>query len=89
MLSQCDILAISNSTFSFAASMLNNNGYNFVRPRLSQKKLIQYDPWNSRPEFKDEKVEDFKNTLRLRKKPKISVLMSAYNAEKYIKTSYI
>ena len=46
-LSQCDITCISNSTYSFAASMLNEKGTEFYRPRLTLKKLIPYEPWNS------------------------------------------
>ncbi|MEF3302323.1 alpha-1,2-fucosyltransferase [Paenibacillus sp. GYB003] len=47
LLSQCDLLAISNSTFSFSASMLNRNGGVFVRPDLQAGRLVPYDPWNS------------------------------------------
>ena len=53
-LTQCKHLLISNSTFSFAASMLNKKAKEFYRPRLSLKKLIPYDPWNSPLIFKDE-----------------------------------
>lgn len=49
ILSQCDVLAISNSTFSFAASMLNERCKFFFRPHLYAEKLIPYDPWNSEP----------------------------------------
>lgn len=49
ILSQCDVLAISNSTFSFAAAMLNEQGKIFFRPHLLQEKLIAFDPWNSEP----------------------------------------
>ena len=48
-LSQCDILAISNSTFSFLASMLNQKCKTFARPDLSNHKLISFDPWDSYP----------------------------------------
>ncbi len=47
LLSQCDITAISNSSFSFAACMLNEKGKYFFRPHLSAQKLIPFDPWNS------------------------------------------
>lgn len=47
LLSQCDMLAISNSTFSFAASMLNRKGNRFVRPDLHAGRLVPYEPWNS------------------------------------------
>lgn len=49
ILSQCDVLAISNSTFSFAAAMLNEQGKFFFRPHLLHEKLIAFDPWNSEP----------------------------------------
>ncbi|MDF2814194.1 MAG: methyltransferase FkbM family [Paenibacillus sp.] len=47
ILSQCDILAISNSTFSYTASMLNNKATIFVRPDLETQRLVSYAPWNS------------------------------------------
>ncbi|WP_261204510.1 FkbM family methyltransferase [Laspinema sp. D2d] len=56
LLSHCDILAISNSTFSFVASMLNRRGNCFMRPQLSAQSLIPYDPWNSEPILHDAKV---------------------------------
>lgn len=37
----------SNSSFSFSASMLNENARIFLRPDLLQKKMIPFDPWNS------------------------------------------
>ncbi|WP_284638266.1 alpha-1,2-fucosyltransferase [Paenibacillus silviterrae] len=48
ILSNCDILAISYSTFSYSASMLNRRGKLFVRPIMELKKLVPYDPWNSK-----------------------------------------
>ena len=54
-LTQCDYLLISNSSFGFAASMLNNRAKGFYRPRLSERKLIEYDPWNAPLVFKDER----------------------------------
>ena len=53
-LTQCDYLLISNSTFSYAASMLNETAKEFWRPRLSEEKLIPYDPWDSKIVLKDE-----------------------------------
>jgi len=49
LLTKCDIMAISNSTFSFTASMLNKKAGLFLRPDIYAEKLIQYDPWNSLP----------------------------------------
>lgn len=53
ILSHCDIVAISNSSFSFAASMLNQQGKFFFRPHWPTQKLIPFDPWNSEPLLKD------------------------------------
>jgi len=49
LLSQCDIMAISNSTFSFTAGMLNRKARLFLRPDIEARKLISYDPWASPP----------------------------------------
>ncbi|MEG3841898.1 FkbM family methyltransferase [Microcoleus sp. herbarium14] len=49
ILSQCDVVAISNSSFSFAACMLSETGKFFFRPDWSAQKLIPFDPWNSEP----------------------------------------
>jgi hypothetical protein len=52
LLTQCDYLAISNSTFSFSASMLNDGCKVFMRPDIHKRKLVQYNPWNSSPHIK-------------------------------------
>jgi hypothetical protein len=50
MLSNCDILCISNSIFSFVACMLNDRGQMFVRPHWDfSSKFVLFDPWNSEP----------------------------------------
>lgn len=54
-LTQCDVMLISNSSFGFAASMLNTKATEFYRPRLSEKRLIPYDPWNAYPTLHDER----------------------------------
>ena len=46
-LTQGDGIAISNSSFSFAASMLNTRAKIFVRPVLERERLESFDPWNS------------------------------------------
>lgn len=46
---QSDVAAISNSTFGFMATMLNERASMFVRPHLPSRKLVGYDPWNSAP----------------------------------------
>jgi FkbM family methyltransferase len=53
ILSQCDGAAISNSSFSFAACMVNERGKFFFRPHRLTQKLIPFDPWNSEPLLKD------------------------------------
>ncbi len=57
LLSHCDAMAISNSSFSFAACMLNEVSKFFFRPHLLSQKLIPFDPWNSEVLLKH-KVED-------------------------------
>lgn len=42
-----DILAISNSTFSFTASLLNRRATSFHRPHLDRNELMTFDPWLS------------------------------------------
>lgn len=42
-----DILAISNSTFSFTAGLLNPQAKAFLRPDRATGTLIRYDPWSS------------------------------------------
>jgi len=54
-LTQCDIMLISNSTFGFTASMLNERAAAFYRPRLSAEALVAYEPWDAPVVFKDEK----------------------------------
>ncbi len=66
-------VAIANSSFSFAATMLNGEGDEFMRPSLRERRLIPYDPWAAEVLLKDVRVEDagmeFMNT-RERKRPK-------------------
>ncbi|HLX36304.1 MAG TPA: alpha-1,2-fucosyltransferase, partial [Candidatus Binataceae bacterium] len=49
LLTQCDRLAISNSTFSFSAAMMNERCTEFVRPDPDRKTLVPFDPWNAEP----------------------------------------
>lgn len=50
ILSNCDVVCISNSTFSFIACMLNQCGKIFVRPDWDfSTKFTAFDPWNSEP----------------------------------------
>ena len=47
MLSKADIVLISNSTFSFMATMLNQVGSKFYRPVQSEERMLEFDPWSS------------------------------------------
>lgn len=47
VLTQADELAISNSSFSFIAAMLNERADAFVRPTLEDRLLAPFDPWDS------------------------------------------
>lgn len=44
-----DAVAISNSSFSFFASMLNKNATKFFRPDFDKTGLVQFEPWNAEP----------------------------------------
>lgn len=47
MLSAADALAISNSTFSFVAAMLNRRARVFMRPDRDGRRLVAFDPWDA------------------------------------------
>ncbi len=47
ILRHADHLAISNSSFSFTAAMLNTRAESFLRPDPVLKKLAAFDPWAS------------------------------------------
>jgi hypothetical protein len=49
VLCNSDVLAVSNSTFSFFASLLNCNASRFARPRLEAGGLVSFDPWDAEP----------------------------------------
>jgi hypothetical protein len=42
-----DALAISNSSFSFMAAMLNERAGIFARPTLKERRLVAFDPWDA------------------------------------------
>jgi hypothetical protein len=42
-----DLLAISNSTFSMAAAMLNEDARAFPRPEPDLRCLVPFDPWDA------------------------------------------
>ncbi|MGY0715243.1 glycosyltransferase [Azospirillum argentinense] len=45
VLCHADRVAISNSSFSFVATMLNRNASGFHRPDPARRALVPYDPW--------------------------------------------
>jgi FkbM family methyltransferase len=47
IMSRADMLAISNSSLSFFAAMLNRKANRFVRPDINAERLVSFDPWNS------------------------------------------
>ncbi len=47
VLTQANRLAISNSSFSFVAGLLNEHAQDFMRPDLAKGRLVAYDPWDS------------------------------------------
>lgn len=65
ILSQADVVAISNSSFSFAACMLNEKSKIFFRPHLPTEQLIPFDPWNSETIFRDAKVENYESAAAI------------------------
>jgi len=47
MMVSADVLAISNSSFSFFAAMLNRKANCFMRPNVNLNCLVPFDPWDS------------------------------------------
>jgi hypothetical protein len=47
VLTEADALAISNSTFSFTAAMLNARARVHMRPDPGRRELLAFDPWNA------------------------------------------
>lgn len=58
-LTQCDYLLIPNSTFSFAAAMLNTRLQTAWRSVLSIQGWREFDPWNDKPLNQKERIEDY------------------------------
>lgn len=57
ILSKCDMLLIPNSTFSFAAAMLNTNCRTVYRSNMLKQCFEEINPWDAYPLTRD-KVED-------------------------------
>ncbi|MFA7388245.1 MAG: glycosyltransferase, partial [Thiohalobacteraceae bacterium] len=101
VLSQCDHVAISNSSFSFAACMLNEQGRSFMRPDLKVGRLVEFDPWNSEPLQRDALAEDYgpphmRVTYAMQGKepgarpdsaaaPRVSVYITSYNQQDWLR----
>ena len=47
VLRAADLVAVSNSSFSFTATMLNETARVFVRPDPLARRLVPYDPWDA------------------------------------------
>ncbi len=47
VLCEADLVAVSNSSFSFVATMLNRRARSVVRPDKARQALVPYDPWSS------------------------------------------
>lgn len=47
VLCEADLVAVSNSSFSFVATMLNQRARSVVRPDKARQALVPYDPWSS------------------------------------------
>lgn len=58
MLTQANIVATSDSSFSIAACLLNEKAKFFFRPHLTTEKLIPFDPWHSETVFTEATVEE-------------------------------
>ena len=56
ILRHAHFVAISNSTFSFTAAMLNEHASTFFRPDPNLRKLVPFDPWST-PILWDPKVD--------------------------------
>lgn len=58
-LTQARKVAISNSSFSFAATLFNRNADAFMRPTLTDMGLIPYEPWDADVLRKEHHAEEF------------------------------
>jgi hypothetical protein len=47
VLTQADEVAVSNSSYSMMAAMLNVRAGAFVRPTLDDRRLVPFDPWDA------------------------------------------
>lgn len=67
VLCHADAVAISNSSFSFFACMLNQRSVQFDRPVLQEEALVPFDPWDAMPVLMDAKVASFPHHVGIRR----------------------
>lgn len=60
LLSQCHVLLIPNSTFSFMAAMLSRTLELCYRSDLATQRFVRIDPWDANP-LSHEKAEDYRH----------------------------
>ncbi len=60
LLTQCDILLIPNSTFSFAAAMFSERLRHCFRSDLPTERFVEIDPWDTEPMTRH-LAEDYKH----------------------------
>ena len=46
-MTKADKVLTANSSFSFMATMLNENDAEFLRPCAVTERLVRYDPWDA------------------------------------------
>jgi hypothetical protein len=68
LLSKCEILIMGNSSFSFTASMLNQNVKKVFRSSILNNNFEEIDPWDSNPldiqiEYKNNLIKELKSLL--------------------------
>jgi len=65
LLTQCDTLLCSNSSFSIMAAMLNKRAPVCWRPSLPAGRMVRFDPWNTDVLLRDN-IEDYPETPGLK-----------------------
>eukprot|EP00184_Porphyridium_aerugineum_P005454 CAMPEP_0184706798 /NCGR_PEP_ID=MMETSP0313-20130426/36942_1 /TAXON_ID=2792 /ORGANISM="Porphyridium aerugineum, Strain SAG 1380-2" /LENGTH=627 /DNA_ID=CAMNT_0027168363 /DNA_START=826 /DNA_END=2709 /DNA_ORIENTATION=- len=69
VLTQCDVLAISNSSFSFSACMLNKRANLRCFRAHYAHRMVEFDAWNAEPivhrEIGNNAISDLSETLRI------------------------